>query len=163
MLWPCLGRHMGEERNLFIAGLLGVQRRLLGFRSVVDQIHRTGFLSATHSPNSLHPGQYSFFLSVSACCCLFPFLQVPKLLSSHTHQPIYRAMETFEYAWKVFLEVGSWVGGAMGSREQQKQQHQRWPHDSGTGRCKRRLSVRDLPYPGGFYSLPLLHATSIPL
>lgn len=49
--------------------------------------------------------------------------------------------------------------GAIGSRKQQKQQHQWWPHDSGTGRCKRMgLSVRGPPCPAVLYSLLLMHA-----
>lgn len=70
-------------------------------------------------------------------------------------------METFEYAWKVFLEVGSWVRGAMGSRKQQKQQHQRWPHDPGTGRCKR-MGCRSETFPTQVASIPSRFCTPRP-
>lgn len=88
-----------------------------------------------------HPILYIFTKVLSSYPSLptpasFPFCRSPNssLPTPTTH---YRAVETFEYTWKVFLEVGSWVGGAMGSRKQQKQQHQWWPHDPGTGPCKR--------------------------
>lgn len=155
MLWPCLGRHMGVEKR--------VSRESEGCgwgHPVVDRTHRTGFLSLTH-PILCILANILFFLSVSACCFLFPLsagAQTPLFPHPPTHN---RAVETFEYAWKVFLEVSSWVGGAVGSRKQQKQQHQRWPHDSGTGRCKRTGS-RSEAFPTQGASIPSRFCTPLP-
>lgn len=151
MLWPCLGRSTGVESHLLHSGSLGSPKGVVG-HSVLDHTHRIGFLSTTHPPNSLHPCYYSFFLLVSAYHCLFFFCSPQTILFPHppTH---YRAVKTFEYAWKVFLEIRSRVGGGMRSRKQQKQQHQRWPHDPGTEHCKR-MGYRSEDFPTQVASIP---------
>lgn len=135
---------------------------LLGIWSVVDHIHPTGFLY--HSPTQISASWPIFFLPISLCLLLpfFFYLSAGSQTPLFPHPPThYRAVETFEYSWKVFLEVGSWVGGAMGSRKQQKQQHQRWPHDPGTGRCKR-MGCRSETFPTQVASIPSRFCTPRP-
>lgn len=162
MLWPCLGRHRGVESNLLYSGSLGSPKGVVGYL-VGSRPHSSNWLPLplTHpnlcilanilsSYQSLPAAAFFFYLSAGPQTPLFP------------HPPThYRAVETFEYSWKVFLEVGSWVGGAMGSRKQQKQQHQRWPHDPGTGRCKR-MGCRSETFPTQVASIPSRFCTPRP-
>ena len=107
---------MGMDSNPLHSGSLGSPKGVLG-HPVVEHTHRTDFLSNTHPPNSLHPRQYSFFLLVSAYRCLFPFLQVPKLLSSQTHQPTtgrWKPSSTLgKFSWRSAAGWGApWAAGS---------------------------------------------------
>lgn len=117
MLWPCLGRHRGVESNLLYSGSLGSPKGVVG-HLVGSRPHSSNWLPLplTH-PILCNPANIlSSYQSLPAAAFL-TFLQVPKLLSSHTHQPItgpWKPSNTVgKFSWRSAAGWGApWAAGS---------------------------------------------------